>query len=105
MPSLRDDVQTLLLDKIRETRYPSLELMNRYEATVRDLDHAREYVQVLLEKVQQDTYPSLQLLDRVVGFIDLIERAELVQRARQAQWEQVAERREEPDRVAGSRAG
>lgn len=80
---LRDDLHTSLLEKIRESRYPSIELMNRVEASLRDLDNAREYADVLREKIDGDKYPSLQLIDRLSRMIDLIEQAEELQRLQQ----------------------
>lgn len=78
---LRDGFQDALLARVRESRYPSIELMNRIEASLRDVDSARAYAQVLQEKIEADTYPSLQLVDRLSGLIDLIERAEAAQQA------------------------
>lgn len=81
---LRDDLHHSLLEKIRESRYPSIELMNRLEASLRDLDNAREYAEVLREKIDADDYPSLQLIDRLTRMIDLVEQAEEVQRMRES---------------------
>jgi hypothetical protein len=54
----------LLLDKIRQDRYPSGELMDRVEILL-DRDHVDDYVEILFEKIESDHYPSKQLLDRV----------------------------------------
>ena len=53
-----------LLDRIRESRYPSSQLMDRVEILL-DREHIDEYVDILFEKVEADKYPSLQLLDRI----------------------------------------
>lgn len=67
--------QDHLLDKIRATEYPSLELMDRVETTLRDTGDALKYVDVLMDKVQ-GTYPSLQLLDRINRVVLAVEEAE-----------------------------
>ena len=55
----------LLLEKVREDRYPSGDLMDRIEATVSTRSQALAYVEVLYEKVDKDRYPSGQMLDRI----------------------------------------
>jgi hypothetical protein len=59
-----DRYMQLLLDKIRQDRYPSLELMDRVEILL-DREHVDDYVEILFEKIENDHYPSKQLLDRV----------------------------------------
>jgi hypothetical protein len=59
-----DRYMQLLLDKIRQDRYPSHELMDRVEILL-DRDHVDDYVEILFEKIESDHYPSKQLLDRV----------------------------------------
>lgn len=59
-----DRYMQLLLDKIRQDRYPSGELMDRVEILL-DREHVDDYVEILFEKIENDHYPSKQLLDRV----------------------------------------
>ena len=65
MASAHDRYFELVLDRIREDRYPSGQLMDRLEAALTSRDELKEYLDVLLEKIEQDTYPSKQMLDRV----------------------------------------
>jgi hypothetical protein len=65
MGSLRDRYLELLLERIREDRYPSGELMDRVEVALTTSEHRDAYVQVLLEKVDETWYPSKQMLDRI----------------------------------------
>jgi hypothetical protein len=58
-----DRYMQLLLDKIRQDRYPSLELMDRVEILL-DREYVDAYVEILFEKIEND-YPSKQMLDRV----------------------------------------
>jgi hypothetical protein len=71
---LRGRYNDLLLERIRSSRYPSKELMDRYERDLADREHATEYVDVLMERITQ--YPSIQLLDRLSGLISRIEWAD-----------------------------
>jgi hypothetical protein len=64
----RDQVQgilvQLLLDKVRETRYPSPTHLDLIEASIPPA-MIPDYVEVLVEKVTQDTHPSLSHLRRL----------------------------------------
>ena len=59
-----DRYMRILLDRIREDQYPSLELMDRVEILL-DQEHIDEYMDILFEKVEDCHYPSKQLLDRI----------------------------------------
>ena len=72
---VRQSYQNLLLERVRVTEYPSRELMDRIEATLRNTGEAVEYIEVLMEKVQA-TYPSLQLLDRIHRVVIAVEATE-----------------------------
>jgi hypothetical protein len=55
----------ILMEKVRDDRYPSGDLMDRIEGTVQTKSQATAYLEVLLEKVGQSRYPSKDLLDRI----------------------------------------
>ena len=59
-----DRYMRVLLDRIKEDRYPSGELMDRVEILL-DREHVDEYLDTLFEKVEAVHYPSKQLLDRI----------------------------------------
>lgn len=63
---IRQALLGLLLDKIRDDRFPSPSMMNMVE---RDLDEQRllDYAEVLLEKIQGDRYPSPDMIKRVAN--------------------------------------
>ena len=67
MASPHDRYFELVLEKIRDDRYPSGELMDRLEAALRSRDELTEYLDMLLDKIEADHYPSKQMLDRVLG--------------------------------------
>ena len=66
MASPHDRYFELVLEKIRDDRYPSGELMDRLEAALRSPEELTEYLDVLLDKIEADHYPSKQMLDRVL---------------------------------------
>jgi len=65
MAAHRDRFLELILERIREDRYPSGELMDRAEAAMTRPEHRDAYLDVLLEKVDETWYPSKQMLDRI----------------------------------------
>jgi hypothetical protein len=55
----------MLMERVRQDRYPSHQLMNRIEAAFWTSEQIAEYLDVLLEKADESWYPSLQILDRI----------------------------------------
>jgi hypothetical protein len=55
----------MLMERIRQDRYPSLQLMDRVEAAFWTPEQVAEYVDLLLEKADEAWYPSKQILDRI----------------------------------------
>ena len=74
----RDDHFELLMDYVRDTSYPSGELLNRIEGSIRTPDMAERYIEVLREKVLVSKIaPSLDLLNRLDRIIKRLELAEV----------------------------
>jgi hypothetical protein len=65
LSDLRDRYMELLLERIREDRFPSVELMNRVEEAFTTREHVEAFVEVLIEKADESWYPSKQMLDRI----------------------------------------
>ena len=67
----REQAQTalsrILLEKIREDRYPSYTQMTMLEQTLPPSLY-REYLNVLLEKVMSENRPSITMLRRIQQF-------------------------------------
>lgn len=62
---LHDKVFAMILEKVRQDRYPSSQHLDMLEQNL--VGHEREaYVEVLLEKVAADRYPSPSMLRRLV---------------------------------------
>ncbi len=55
----------MLMERIRQDRYPSHQLMDRVEAAFWTPEQVAEYVDLLIEKADEAWYPSGQLLDRI----------------------------------------
>jgi hypothetical protein len=55
----------MLMERVRQDRYPSHQLMDRVEAAFWTSEQVVEYLDLLLEKADESWYPSLQILDRI----------------------------------------
>jgi hypothetical protein len=65
MPTLQDRYLAILMERVRQDRYPSHQLLDRIENAFWTPEQIATYVDVLLEKVDESWYPSLRLLDRI----------------------------------------
>jgi hypothetical protein len=65
MTPLQQRYYDILIDRVREDRYPSHQLLDRIEASIWTAEQMVDYVDMLLEKVDEDHYPSHQLLGRI----------------------------------------
>lgn len=54
-----------LMERVREDRYPSQELLDRIEASFWTSEQVVDYVDLLLQKMQESWYPSKQMMDRI----------------------------------------
>jgi hypothetical protein len=63
---LRRTIAEMLLDKIKEDRFPSVAMMQRVESVIgQDPDALSDYAEVLLEKVKDTHFPSTEMLNRL----------------------------------------
>lgn len=65
MASAQERYVAILMERIRQARYPSHQLMDRVEAAFWTSEQVEEYIDLLLEKTDESWYPSGQLLDRI----------------------------------------
>jgi hypothetical protein len=63
--SLREAYVALLLDRVREERFPNPDHLDRIEGAVRSPEQITEYALLLLSKVEGTRYPSGAILDRL----------------------------------------
>jgi hypothetical protein len=62
--SLRDTYVELLLERVRNERFPNPEYLDRIEASIQNPEQAREYVDMLFRWAAVP-YPSGEILDRI----------------------------------------
>jgi hypothetical protein len=74
----RDQYFEMLLEKVRQTEYPSHQLLDRLDDSVRNRTHVEAYLDLLFEKTRHK-FPSLLLVDRLnnlILFLEAVERLE-----------------------------
>ncbi len=54
-----------LMERVREDRYPSHELLDRLEAAFSTTQQVVDYVDLLVDKMQESWHPSKQIMDRI----------------------------------------
>jgi hypothetical protein len=65
MATQQERLYEMLMERVRDDKYPSNQLLNRIEETMWTSEQLVEYIDLLLDKIDAAWYPSLQLLDRV----------------------------------------
>jgi hypothetical protein len=65
MPTGQERYHEMLMERVRNDRYPSHQLLDRIEATFWTPEQMVAYVEMLLDKADASWYPSHQLLDRI----------------------------------------
>lgn len=73
--SVQDIYVDLLLDRVRQERFPNPDHLDRIEEALRTPEQLREYVGLLLEKVDGVRHPSAAMLDRIRSFAALEQQA------------------------------
>ncbi|HWD64035.1 MAG TPA: hypothetical protein VG405_02585 [Solirubrobacteraceae bacterium] len=71
MPPLQQRYFDILIERVRNDRYPSLQLLDRIEGILFTAEQYAEYVDVLITKVDEAWYPSGQLMDRVARMMNM----------------------------------
>jgi hypothetical protein len=59
------------MERCRNDRYPSHQLLNRLESAIFTPEQLTEYIDLLLEKTDESWYPSGQILDRLDRMLQL----------------------------------
>jgi hypothetical protein len=71
MPPLQQRYYDVLMERVRNDRYPSSQLLDRLEAAIFTPEQLTEYVDMLVAKIDESWYPSGQLLDRAHRLLSL----------------------------------
>jgi hypothetical protein len=70
MPPVQQHYYDVLMNRVRNDRYPSHQLLDRLEAALATSEQVTEYVAMLIEKVDESWYPSGQMLDRIQRMLE-----------------------------------
>ena len=65
MATIQQHYFDVLMHRVRNDKYPSLQLMDRIEAALTTPDQVAAYTDMLIDKVDETWYPSGQMLDRI----------------------------------------
>lgn len=65
MPASQERYFEMLMERVRDDRYPSLQLLDRIEAALWTPEQYHAYVEMLINKADEAWYTSPQLLDRI----------------------------------------
>lgn len=65
MPTAQERYYEMLMERVRNDRYPSHQLLDRIEAAFWTPEQIIAYVEMLLDKANEAWYPSGELLDRI----------------------------------------
>lgn len=71
MPPLQQRYFDVLMERVRNDRYPSLQLMDRLESVIYTPEQVTEYVDVLIQKCDECWYPSGQIMNRLERMLTL----------------------------------
>jgi hypothetical protein len=63
------------MERVRQDRYPSHQLLDRIEAALFTSAQVHAYCELLLEKIDESWYPSGQLLNRMQRMLAFAARA------------------------------
>lgn len=75
MPSTQERYLATLMERVRQDRYPSHQLLDRIEAALFTSDQVAEYCDLLLEKIDESWYPSGQLMNRLQRMLAFVAHA------------------------------
>jgi hypothetical protein len=75
MASTQERYFQALMERVRQDRYPSHQLLDRIEATLFSTDQVAEYCELLVDKIDEAWYPSGQLMDRLQRMFNYVARA------------------------------
>ena len=72
MASTQQRYIDFLMERVRNDRYPSGQLLDRIEAALYTPQQVSDYVDLLLEKLDETWYPSGQMMDRAQRMLAMV---------------------------------
>ena len=70
MATIQDHYFDVLMHRVRNDKYPSLQLMDRIELALATPEQIAEYTDMLIDKVDETWYPSGQMLQRIQRMLE-----------------------------------
>jgi hypothetical protein len=71
---VREQITEQLLQRLEESRFLHVGLMNRIETRLRTRDELERYIQVLVAKLEETDFKSETMLDRIDRLLGLLQR-------------------------------
>jgi hypothetical protein len=71
---VREQITEQLLQKLEESRFLHVGLMNRIESRLRTRDELERYIRVLVAKLEETDFRSETMLDRIDRLLGLLQR-------------------------------
>ncbi len=62
----------MLMERVRNDRYPSHQLLDRIEASLWTPEQLQAYVDMLIDKADEAWYPSHELLGRIQRILAMV---------------------------------
>jgi hypothetical protein len=63
------------MERVRQDRYPSHQLLDRIEAALFTSEQVAEYCELLVDKIDEAWYPSGQLMNRLQRMLTFVAHA------------------------------
>jgi hypothetical protein len=75
MASTQERYYEALMERVRQDRYPSHQLLDRIEAALFTSEQVAEYCELLVDKIDEAWYPSGQLMNRLQRMLTFVAHA------------------------------
>lgn len=72
MPAAQERYHEMLMERVRNDRYPSHQLLDRIEASLWTPEQLQAYVDMLIDKADEAWYPSHELLGRIQRILAMV---------------------------------
>jgi hypothetical protein len=75
MASTQERYYEALMERVRQDRYPSHQLLDRIEAALFTSEQVAEYCELLVDKIDEAWYPIGQLMNRLQRMLTFVAHA------------------------------
>ena len=62
--ALKKRLFQMRMEQVENDTFPSVEMMNRIEASLQDEDEVEKYAEILWKKIESTQWPSLAMINR-----------------------------------------